>query len=102
MPPSLDQQAHDGFLAQEFAGFEPVEAFDQDVALAVFAYQNWRALTLVDHAFGNLLDGLGVKGGAALDRHVDVGGFELLLFEHGHGVVPSQYGASLALRKAET
>lgn len=89
MQPGLDQQASDGFLAEHFARLEPMEAFHQHVTLAVLAHHDGGALAFFEDALGEFFHGLGVEGGAAFDRHVNVGGVEVLLFHHRHGVFSS-------------
>ena len=58
-------------------------------ARAGFAHHDGCALAFIDHALGDLLDRLGVEGVPPLDRHLNVGDVELLLFEHRHGASSS-------------
>ena len=44
VPPSLDEVAQDGFLAEGSAGFQSVQSLDEHEALAVLPNENGRVL----------------------------------------------------------
>ncbi len=83
MQPRVHQVSQNRLLAQQLAGFQAVQALDQDQALAVAADQDGRLLADLQDAFGDRLHGLGVEGRAPLDRHVDVGDREFFRLQHG-------------------
>ncbi len=80
MPAGLDDQADDGFFAERLAGFQPVQALDQDQAIAVVANQDRRLLAAVQHALGYVIDGRRHKRPAPCQGHIDVGDPEYLVF----------------------
>jgi hypothetical protein len=49
-----------------------MQAFNEHEPSAVRPYQDRRLLTLVEHARGDFVYALLIKGGTPLDRHVDV------------------------------
>ena len=69
-----------------------MQTLDQDETLAVVADQDRGLLAVLDHALGDLLDGLGVERALPFGRHIDIGGLECPIFEHRHGSSSSQSG----------
>ena len=48
----VDQIAQDRLLPERLAGFQPVQAFDQDEPLAILPQQDRGLLADLQHAFG--------------------------------------------------
>src|SRR5712691_2771118 len=87
MPPRLHQVAADRGLAELLAGLEPVQALDQDEALAVRPHQDRGLLAVLQHALGDLAHARGVERRAALHRHVDVRDRKNLGLQHADALV---------------
>src|ERR1700693_3999344 len=79
----LHQVSDDRFLAERLAGFQPMQALDQDEAIAVTTHQDRRLLPDLEHALRKLLHGRGLERRAALHRHIDVRDWEFLALHHG-------------------
>ena len=58
-------------LAQPFRCFEPVQAFDQDVALAIQPHLNRNLHPVLQNILGKDADGFGMQGLAPFGRHVN-------------------------------
>jgi len=70
--PRVDRETENSFFTERFGGFQPMQAFNEHEPSAVRPYQDRRLLTLVEHARGDFVYALLIKGGTPLDRHVDV------------------------------
>jgi len=82
MLPGVDAVADDGGLAQRLGGLKPVQALDQHEARSVRAHQDRRLLALLEHAVRDRIDALQVERFAPPGRHVDIGDWEDLAFQH--------------------
>ena len=82
MLPGVDAVADDGGLAQRLGGLKPVQALDQHEARSVRAHQDRRLLALLEHAVCDRIDALQVERFAPRGRHVDIGDWEDLAFQH--------------------
>src|SRR5215831_9665851 len=82
MLPGVDAIADDGGLAQRLGAFKPVQALDQYEARSIRAYQDRRLLALLEHAVRDRIDALQVERFAPRGRHVDIGDWKGLAFQH--------------------
>ena len=89
MLPGVDAVADDGGLAQRLGGLKPVQALDQHEARSVRAHQDRRLLALREHAVRDRIDALQVERFASRGRHVDIGDWEDLAFQHASPVDPT-------------
>ena len=70
--PRVDKETENSVFTERFGGFQPMQAFNEHEPSAVRPYQNRRLLALVEHARGDFVYALLIKGGTPLDWHVDV------------------------------
>jgi len=70
--PRVDKETENSVSTERFGGFQPMQAFNEHEPSAVRPYQNRRLLALVEHARGDFVYALLIKGGTPLDWHVDV------------------------------
>src|ERR1700716_3159768 len=82
MPARLHHVAEDGRFAELLAGLQAMQAFHQYQAFAIAADQDRRLLALLQHALGDLVDDLGVEGGAPFGGDVDAVDREGLALHH--------------------
>jgi len=80
--PSLDKETENSFFTERLGGFQPMQAFNEHEPTAVRPYLNWRLLAVVEHARGDFVYALLIKGGTPLDWHVDVRDRDGLALQH--------------------
>src|SRR5215472_6023289 len=80
--PRADKKTENSFFTECFGGFQPMQAFNEHKPSAVRPYQDRRLLALVEHARGDFVYALLIKGGTPLDWHVDVCDREGLALHH--------------------
>jgi hypothetical protein len=80
--PGLDKETENSFFTERFGGFQPMKAFNEHEPSAVRPYLDRRLLALVEHARGDFVYALLIKGGTPLDGHVDVSDRDGLAFQH--------------------
>lgn len=93
MPPRLNQISVDHALAERLAGFEAMQAFDQDEARAVGPHQDRRLQAGLQDADGERLDLRRVERLPSRLRHIDVGDGEGLTF-HRVAIIGYREGAA--------
>jgi membrane-bound metal-dependent hydrolase YbcI (DUF457 family) len=96
VPPRVDKETVNSFFTERFGGFQPMQAFNEHEPSAVRPHQDRRLLALVEHARGDFVYALLIKGGTPLDWHVDVCDREGLALHH-RVFTSSIGGAFLAL-----
>jgi hypothetical protein len=67
MPPRIDKETENSFFTECFGGFQPMQAFNEHEPSAVRPYQDRRLLALVEHARGDFVYALLIKGGTPLE-----------------------------------
>jgi hypothetical protein len=80
--PGLDKETENSFFTEGFGGFQPMQAFNEHEPSAVRPYSDRRLLALVEHARGDFVYALLIKGSTPLDWHVDVSDRDGLAFQH--------------------
>lgn len=81
MLPRPDDIGLNGDVTQGLAGFQAVDAFDQDVAILALAHLDRQIFDPVHDAFGDLLGLGGVQFLAAVRRDVDICDFNVNGFQ---------------------
>jgi len=67
MPRRVDKETKNSFFTERFGGFQPMQAFNEHEPSAVRPYQDRRLLALVEHARGDFVYALLIKGGTPLE-----------------------------------
>jgi hypothetical protein len=86
--PCVDKKTENSLFAKGFAGFQPVQALNQDERSTVGPHQDRRLLALVEHAHRYFINALLFEGRAPFDWHVEVSDREGFRFHHGR-ITPS-------------
>jgi hypothetical protein len=80
--PRVDKETENSSFTERFGGFQPMQAFNEHEPSTVRPYQDRRLLALLEHARGDFIYALLIKGGTPFDRHVDVCDREGLALHH--------------------
>lgn len=95
MPASLDKVGEDRLLTERLAGFEAMQALDQDEPVAVFTNQDRRRLTLIQDALGDGRDFDGVERRPPLCRHIDARHSQRFRLQHHQNLSRSDVRSAL-------
>ena len=69
-------------LAEPLDSFEPVQALDKHVAIAIYTHLNWSLLAVLDDVFRQEPHRFGVQRLAAGGRHINLGNIDIFNAEH--------------------
>jgi hypothetical protein len=82
---SLNEVGGDRRPAESLAGFQPMQAFDQNKPLAVGSHENRRLLPLLHDALGKGCNLLRIECLTPPHRHIDICDCKRLLLHHPNG-----------------